>query len=51
MDNLRLCGFSLIGVCVFQLVMGLPVDVRPDPVNLTITLNALALGRLPVCGR
>lgn len=48
MDNLRLRGFSLIGICVFKLVMTPVVGVRPDPANVTITLIALALGGLQV---
>lgn len=46
MDKLRLWGFSLIGVCVCKLAMTLLIGVRPDPVNLLLTLIALALGAL-----
>lgn len=45
-NNLRLWGLSLISVCAFKLAMALLIGVRPDPVNLTITLIALALGVL-----
>ena len=48
MDNLRLWGLSLIGVCVFKLVMVPLVGVDLDRVNLTITLSAVAPGSLLV---
>lgn len=37
---------SLIGVYVFKIVMTPLVGVRPDPINLTITLMALVVGGL-----
>jgi hypothetical protein len=46
MNHLRLWGCSLIGVCVFKLAITPLVGVPPDPVNVTITLTALALGGL-----
>lgn len=48
MDNLRLWGFSLIGVCVFKLVVTPLLGVRPDPINLSITFSAVGLGSLLV---
>ena len=46
MDRRGLWGASLISVCVFKIVMTPLFGVRPDPINLTITLMTLVVGGL-----
>jgi len=46
MSRCRLWGISLMVVSAFKLAMAPIFGVPPDPVNLTITLLALALGGL-----
>jgi hypothetical protein len=44
MSEFRLWGIGLIVVSVFKLAMTPIIGVRPDPVNLAITIAAFGLG-------